>query len=107
MLADTLVGEGAVDQDEQQQDVTQALNARICESQVGGALVVDGDGFLHVLEGRFADEAVVADALDVEQTSVGGKADVAQLVEILDASADGEVAGIIDGVSVRSACPSL
>lgn len=52
---------------------------------------------LHVLEGGFADEAVVTDALDVEQTSVGRKADLAQFVEIFDASADGEVAGIVDG----------
>src|SRR6266498_3990771 len=60
------------------------------------ALVVDSDGPLHVLEGRFADKAVVIDALDVEQTSVGGKADLAQLVEIFDASADAEVAGVVD-----------
>jgi hypothetical protein len=51
---------------------------------------------LHILEGGFADEAVVTDALDVKQTSVGRKADLAQLFEIFDASADGEVAGVID-----------
>jgi hypothetical protein len=32
---------------------------------------------LHVLERGFTDEAIVADALDVEQTSVGRKADEA------------------------------
>ena len=35
-------------------------------------------GSLHVLEGGFADEAIVTDALDVKQTSVGYKADLAQ-----------------------------
>ena len=37
----------------------------------------------------FADEAVLADALDVEQTSVGRKADLAPFFKILDAPADG------------------
>jgi hypothetical protein len=35
----------------------------------------------------------VTDALDVKETPVGCKADLAQLYEIIDASADGEVAG--------------
>jgi hypothetical protein len=78
-------------------DVAERLNARIGEAKCRGAPVVDGDGFLHVLEGCFADEAVVTDALDVEQTSVGRKADLAQIFEIFDASADGEVACIVDG----------
>ena len=38
------------------------------------------------MEGGFADEAIVTDALDVKQTSVGRKADLAQLLEIFDAS---------------------
>ena len=52
---------------------------------------------LCVLEAGFADEAVVTDALDVKQTSVGRKADLAQLFEIFDASADREIAGVVDG----------
>ena len=51
---------------------------------------------LHVLEGGFADEAVVTDALDVEQTPIGCEADFTQFVEIFDAPADGEVAGVVD-----------
>src|SRR5262245_29093566 len=39
----------------------------------------------------------MADALDVEQTSVGGKADLAQFLEIFDAPANIEVVGIVDG----------
>jgi hypothetical protein len=52
---------------------------------------------LHVLERCFADEAVMADALDVEQTSVGRKADLAQFLKIFDASADRELAGVVVG----------
>ena len=91
------MGECAVDEEEQQHEVAERLNARIGEAKCRDALVVDDDGSLQVLEGRFADKTVMADALDVEQTSVGGKADLAQVFEIFDASADGEVAGIVDG----------
>jgi hypothetical protein len=52
---------------------------------------------LQVLEGGFADETVVTDALDVEQPSVGRKADLAQFREIFNAPADSKVAGVIDG----------
>jgi hypothetical protein len=77
--------------------VQESVYAWIGEAQRRRALLVHHDGFLHVLERGFADEAIVTDALDVEQTSVGRKADLAQFVEIFDASADGEVAGVIDG----------
>jgi hypothetical protein len=77
--------------------VQESLHARIGEAQRRRALVIHGDRSLHILEGGFADEAVVTDALDVEQTSVGRKADLAQFREIFDASADGEVAGVVDG----------
>src|SRR5207342_1996032 len=96
VLAQMLVGECALDEKEQKQDLQQGLNARIGEAQRRGASVIHSDGFLHVLEGSFADEAVVTDALDVEQTSVGRKADLAQVLEIFDASANGEVAGVVD-----------
>ena len=97
MLAYILVGKCALDEKEQQQDVQESLHAWVGESQRRHALVIHGDRCLHILEGGFADEAVVTDALDVEQTSVGRKADLAQFREIFDASADGEVAGVIDG----------
>jgi len=38
----------------------------------------------------------MTDALDVERTSVGRKADLAQFIEVFDASVDGEVAGVVD-----------
>ena len=78
MLAYILVGECALDEKEQEQDVQESLHAWIGETQGRRALVFHRDRSLHVLEGGFADEAVVTDALDVEQTSVGRKADLAQ-----------------------------
>src|SRR5215467_15726468 len=49
------------------------------------------------LERGLADEAIMTDALDVEQTSIGCKADLAQLRKILDAAADTKVACVVDG----------
>src|SRR6202451_2925208 len=95
MLAYILVGKCSLDEKEQQQDVQESLDARIGEAQRRRALVIHGDRSLHILEGGFADEAVVTDALDVEQPSVGCKADLAQFREILDAPADGKVAGLV------------
>src|SRR6202171_3146859 len=97
MLAYILVGKCALDEKAKQQDMQESLHARIGEAQRRRALVIHGDRSLHNLEGGFADEAVVTDALDVEQTSVGRKADLAQFREIFDASANGEVAGVVDG----------
>jgi len=66
MLAYILVGKCALDEKEQQQDVQDGLHARIGEAQLRRPLIVHRDRSLHVLEGGFADEAVVTDALDVE-----------------------------------------
>jgi len=66
------VGNGALDEKEQEPDVQKSLHARIGETQVRRPLIIDDDGLLHFLEDGFADEAVVADASDVEQTSDTG-----------------------------------
>src|SRR3978361_1421286 len=97
MLAQMAVSESALDENKQQQAEQAPLRPRVSEAQRRRALSIGHDGSLHVLERCFADEAVVADALDVEQTSVGCKADLAQFWEIFDASADVEVAGVVDG----------
>jgi hypothetical protein len=97
VLAKVPVGNGALDEKEHEQDVQESLDAWTGETQCRRALIIDDDGLLQILEDGFADEAVVTDALDVEQTSVGRKGDFAQLRQVFDASADGEVAGVIDG----------
>jgi hypothetical protein len=73
------------------------LAPRISKAQRSRALTIHGNRSLHVLERCFADEAVMADALDVEQTSVGRKADLAQFLKIFEASADRKIAGVVDG----------
>src|SRR6202030_1096454 len=96
VLAEIVVPKCALDEEEQEQDMQESLNARVGEAQRRRTLVVQADGLLHFLEGSFANETVVTDALDVEQTSVGREADHTQFFEIFDAPADGEVAGVVD-----------
>ena len=106
MLAQMAVSECSLDENKQQQDMQQPLHPRVSEAQGCRALSIDHDRSLQVLERCFADEAVVADALDVKQTPVGGKADLAQFGEIFNTPADVEVAGIVDG-RLSSKCLSL
>ena len=77
MLAKVLIPERALDEKEQEQDVQETLDTRVGEAQGGCALLSDRYWLLQVLERGFTDEAIMADALDVEQTSVGCKADLA------------------------------
>src|SRR4029077_13417586 len=97
MLAQMAVSESALDENKQQQEIQQAPHPWVSEAQRCRALSIDHDRPLQILERGLADEAVVADALDVKQTPVGRKADLAQFREIFDAPADVEVAGIVDG----------
>jgi hypothetical protein len=78
VLAEIVVPKCARDEEEQEQDMQESLNARVGEAQRRRTLVVQADGPLYFLETSFADETVVTDALDVEQTSVGREADHTQ-----------------------------
>ena len=95
MLTQMAVSEYALDKNEQQQHMQQPLHPRVSKAQRRRALRIDNDRPLQVLEQCFADEAVVADALDVKQTSVGRKADLAQFGKVFDASADAKVTRIV------------
>ena len=96
MLAKVLVGECALDEKEQEQDLQESLNARISETQRRCTLVANCRWLLHVLERGLADEAIVTDALDVKETSVGCKADLAECGKVFDAASDTKVACVVD-----------
>ena len=65
-------------QTEQQEETEQGLHSGIGEAQGGGALLVGGDGLIELLERRFAEGTIMAERLDVEETSVGREADLPQ-----------------------------
>ena len=97
MLAKVLIPERALDEKEQEQDVQETLDTRVGKAQGGCALLSDRYWVLQVLERGFTDEAMMADALDVEQTSVGCKADLAQFGKVYDASANTKITRVVDG----------
>jgi len=72
------------------------LHAPIVEAQSGSPLTVTLNRLHDLLVGLLANEVVVSDGLDVEETSIGLKADLPQRGEVLQSFADSEVAGIVD-----------
>ncbi len=70
---------------------------RVGKAQAGGSLTIDRDGAVDVLEAVLGENTIVADALDLEEAAVGGKADLAQLGQVGQALADAEVVGVVDG----------
>src|SRR5262249_43194554 len=97
VLPKILIPECTLDEEEQQQDLQETLHTWVGEAQGGCALLADRHWLLHLLERRFTDEAIVADELDFEQTSVGCKADLAQFGKVFEAPANTKVTGIVDG----------
>ncbi len=61
------------------------------------SLVADDDGLGDLGEGGLADGGVVADSLDVEETSVGSEADLPECGQVGQPFPDAEIAGVVDG----------
>jgi hypothetical protein len=72
------------------------LHTRVGEAKPRCALHSDRNRSLHVLERSFADKAVVADVLDVEEMSVFCNADLAQFGEVFKAFANTKITRIFD-----------
>jgi hypothetical protein len=60
-------------------------------------LSIDLHGPIQLQPGFFSDGAILAEAFDFENTSVGLKADLPQHGQVTQPFADGKVAGIVDG----------
>src|SRR5258706_5992187 len=82
------------DQDEAMQE---SVRVRIGKRQAGGAWAPGGHRAIDGSESIFAEDAIVAEALELDQWAVGRKADLAQLWKVMQAPADSEVVGIVDG----------
>ena len=96
--AQVLVGESVGLAAEHQQCLQQGVAAPVGQPQTryagaGGGGEGVGDG----VQGVGAGDRVVAESLDVEQTSVGGEADLAERGQIGQPFPDLEVAGVVDG----------
>lgn len=70
-------------------------------------MLIDAAGAVEVGEVLGTDTAVMAEALDAEQASIGGKAERFELIEVAQPSADVEIVVSLMVVSVRNARPCL
>ena len=86
-LAQVAVLEAVGQHPEGEQGGEQGLGAGVAEAQRRGALPIHDAWPVEVAEPLCSDEAVVADALDAQQASVGGEADPFQIIEVFQPSA--------------------
>lgn len=73
------------------------MGAWHAEAQSRGPQGIDDHRFVELGEGVLAQAGMGGCLLDVEKTSVGGKADLPQRGEVHQPSADAEVTAVIDG----------
>ena len=96
MVPQVAVGETTGCQTEHHEHAEQRLHCGVGESQPTGTLPVDLDRFVDTAERVFADGTVLADPLDVQQTSIGLEADLPQSGQVTQPFADAEVARVVD-----------
>ncbi len=94
MLAQLAVAEAHGHEPEQEHDGEHGLDAGIAEAQRGGAHVVDHRGPMQVIEDFGSERTVVAETLDAQQVSVGCEADLVEIIEVFQQSA--EVVAVVD-----------
>jgi hypothetical protein len=91
------VGEAVWEESEEDEGMEEGLDPSVLKAEGGGSLVCYVSRLLDGMEGVFTDRAIMADALDVEQTSVGLEADLPECGKVVKPFADLEVAGVVDG----------
>src|ERR1700745_3111114 len=81
----------------QDEGLEKRLNAWVGKTQAGRALAAGCHRSVDGLQSIFAEDAIVAQPLDLDQPLVGRKSDRAQLCKILQAFADSGVVSVVDG----------
>ena len=74
-MAEIAVGETGGKELEQQESTPEGLDLGISKAESGGSLGCHPDRTIDFLKGFFDEDAIVADTLHLEQSSVGLKAD--------------------------------
>jgi hypothetical protein len=92
-----VIGEPLRQKSKGNESIEQGLDAWVSEAQGRHPLSRKRLRLVHLLEGVFSEKAIVADLLDVQETSVSLKADVPQSGQVFQPFANVEVARIVDG----------
>jgi len=72
----------------------ESLHTPVAKPKGGGALPLELEGLLEPLESFGSDVAVMAERFDLEHLPIGGKADLAQGVQIVKPPTPVEVVGV-------------
>ncbi len=83
-------------QGKETESVHQRVDAAVPDAKSGGTLLLDNDGLGDGVKVVVADPAVVAQMFDVQETSVGGKADLPQRGQIGESPTDFKVVRVVD-----------
>jgi hypothetical protein len=97
VLAEMAAGKACRQKLEQQEGTPESLHLRIGEAQCGGALRCQLDWTIDFLKSFFGEDAIVADALHLKQSSIGLKADAPERGQVAQVLADIKVIGVVDG----------
>lgn len=98
LIAQVSIGEPVRQEAEGQQGGHEGMDPAVAKAQARGSLAGDVDGVREGLDGVLSGPGFLADSLDVEQTSVGGEADLGQCSQAVQPFADVEVTfGVVDG----------
>ncbi len=82
---------------EQDEGMQKPVHTLIGKAQPRGPLTACGNRAVDGLEGILPEDAIVAHAFDLKEPAIGRKADLTQLGKIVQALADPEVIGVVDG----------
>src|SRR5712664_3342104 len=96
MLAQIGGAEALRELPEQDESMQKRVSPRIGKAQTRGALAAGSDRAVDSLEGILAENAIVAEAFDLEQLAIGCKPDRTQLQEIREPFAHCEVIAVVD-----------
>src|ERR1700739_1091405 len=97
MLAQIGSPEALRELSEQDEGLEERLNAWVSKTQAGRALAAGCHRSVDGLQRIFAEDAIVAEPLDLDQPLIGRKSDRAQLCKIVQAFADAKVVSVVDG----------
>src|SRR5918911_2172266 len=96
LLSQITVCEAAGNQTKPDQQMPERQHTQVGGAESRGALAVDLDRTVQPVQRLFSHGAVLAETLDLEQTSVGLKADLPQCGQITQPFADGEVSRVVN-----------
>lgn len=106
-LEQVLIAEAVRQKVEAQHGGEQGLHPPVAEAERRGALAVDAHRAVQLVEHVGSEGGVVVEALDAEQASVGGEADLLQASRLLRRRPTSRSYVSLITVSVRSTRPSL